>query len=280
EDFAWLLRIAHGVESYAVIANFAMTGVFGDTELTSVTGAYVHTFVPGVDRTELPWFTTRKLLPNPVAAAELGEITRDCRLTGLVVNFPNTGIITAQIGIAGIEPKWDLNPAWLPGYDKEYFAVVADTASFATFPDWSETATADGDGTTLTFVDSSLATPYAYDDMIIGYTIKFTGGPNAGQQKVIADYATATGTVTWAGALKVAKTGDTAEIIPRYPVAGATVTLDNGVTPPGDPRMRVIGKPTCHDMPLLGPRAASVRMAVLIDTETDYAPILRAFRNA
>jgi len=280
EDFAWLLRIAHGVEAYAVIEDYAMTSVFGDTELTSLTGANVHTFVPGTDRTELPWFTTRKLLPNAAAAAELGEITRDCRLTGLVLNFPNTGIITAQIGIAGIEPKWDLNPAWLPTYDEEYFAVVADTDSFVSFPDWTVAATSDGTGTTLTFVDSSLATPYAYDDMIIGYTIKFTSGPNAGYQKVITDYATASGTVTWVGALKVSYTADTAVIIPRYPVAGATVTLDNGVVPPGDPRMRVIGKPTPHDLPLLGPRACSVRMAVLIDTETDYVPILRAFRNA
>lgn len=280
EDFAWLLRCSHGVESCATIADYAMTNIYGDTELTALTGAYVHTFVPGTDRSELPWFTTRKLLPNATAAAELGEVTRDCRLTGIVVNFPNTGIITAQIGIAGIEPSWSLNPAWLPGYDEEYFAVVADSDSFASFPDWTQAATATGTGTDLTFVASALATPYAYDDMIIGYTIKFTSGPNAGEQKVITDYATASGTVTWVGALKVSYAGDTADIIPTYPVAGATVTIDNGVVPPGDPRMRVIGKPTPHDLPLLGPRACSVRMAVLIDTETDYGPILRAFRNA
>lgn len=50
------------------------------------------------------------------------------------------------------------------------------------------------------------------------------------------------------------------------PVVGATLTLDNGIVPPN--QMRVVGSPYAFDLPALGPRVASIRATILIDTTT------------
>ena len=78
--------------------------------------------------------------------------------------------------------------------------------------DFSYSGTATGDGSTTTIVDSILS---AFgDDYFIGATITFTDSGaspvgNTSGSKTITDFAQATGTLTWAGALTSTITGDT-----------------------------------------------------------------------
>jgi len=67
--------------------------------------------------------------------------------------------------------------------------------------------TATGDGSTTTIVDSVLSA--LGDDYLIGATIEFTGGENTSGTATITDFAQATGTITWSGAVNSTLTGDT-----------------------------------------------------------------------
>ena len=78
--------------------------------------------------------------------------------------------------------------------------------------DFTYSGTATGDGTTTTIIDSVLC---AFgDDYFIGATITFTDSGaspvgNTSGSKTITDFAQATGTLTWAGALNSTIEGDT-----------------------------------------------------------------------
>ena len=78
--------------------------------------------------------------------------------------------------------------------------------------DFTYSGTATGAGTTTTIVDSSLC--IFGDDFFIGATITFTDSGNSpvgntSGSKTITDFAQATGTLTWSGALNATVVGDT-----------------------------------------------------------------------
>jgi len=73
--------------------------------------------------------------------------------------------------------------------------------------DFTYSGTATSNGTTTTIIDSVLS---AYgDDYFINGEIEFTGGANTSGKKTITDFAQATGTITWNGAVNSTLTGDT-----------------------------------------------------------------------
>jgi len=282
QDIYFLLRLLHGKDSVATQTGVKMGPVFGDRALVSETGVNVHTFVPDVIRTRIPWATVARKLPNADVSNELEEITRDCKAAALVLNVPGLGIMTAQMSILGIEPRWAA-PSFSPGYDREIFAAVNESSCFLVLPEYkkSYTTTGAGDGGGTTVVCSALSTPYPHDDYINGATIVLTGGDYAGERRTISDYASSTGTITVATAFSgQVATSVTFDIIPSLPAVGATITLDNGVIRPNAPEMQVIGKAVPHDLPLTGVRGASVRLAVLVDSDLNYDIVTLIFRNA
>ena len=203
DDFGWLLAAVVGQFGYSVLDGSSDTGAkMGTTkgsypDVTDEAGVYVHQWVPEAQRSRLPWFTARKLLPQRQASLTLGETVADCRATGMVVNVPGSGVVSAQIGITDTgSPTFDDDPGWAPAYEQEYFAVVSDSASFIAFEIGSGTFVA-------------------------------------------------------------------------APCVGATITLDNGIVPPTDPRIWVIGNTSPYDLPAFGPRVVSIRAAVLIDTTSN-----------
>ena len=73
--------------------------------------------------------------------------------------------------------------------------------------DFTYSGTATSDGTTTTIIDSVLK---AFgDDYFISGTITFLTGENTSGTKTIVDFAQATGTITWLGAINSTLTGDT-----------------------------------------------------------------------
>jgi len=97
--------------------------------------------------------------------------------------------------------------------------------------DFTYSGTATGDGSTTTIVDSSLCV-YG-DDYFIGATITFTDSGNSpvgntSGSKTITDFAQATGTLTWSGALNSTIAGDTFTLTLSFATRDFEVELING----------------------------------------------------
>ena len=98
--------------------------------------------------------------------------------------------------------------------------------SKGTIADFSYSGTATGNGNTLTMVDSVLA---AFgDNYFIGATIEFTGGENTSGTKTITDFAQATGTLTWVGAINATLIGDTFTLTVPFSTRDYRVELVSG----------------------------------------------------
>jgi len=77
---------------------------------TTVTGMYNHEFTFATDAGYLPWMTFRKWIPGKTSGDELGEIFRDCKLTGLTVALPNEGLINARVDALGTAEGDNFDP--------------------------------------------------------------------------------------------------------------------------------------------------------------------------
>lgn len=134
-DFGFLLHALSGIFGYGVIADSQLAATHGayPNVTGSATGCHVHTWVPDADDSRLGYSNARKLLPGVNKAASLGEVVSDVRVSGAVFNIPNSGILSATIGFAGITPSLANAPSWAPVYDDEKFGVVSSTDSFVSF---------------------------------------------------------------------------------------------------------------------------------------------------
>lgn len=280
KDLYFLLRMVHGKNSVATQTDVKLDTEYGERALVAETGVNVHTFVPDEKRTRLPWATAARKLPNPVSANELEEITRDVKGAALVLNVPGLGILTAQMSLVGIEPRWAA-PSFVPSYDREIFAAVNESSCFVSLPDYAKEYTTTAVGTTLTIVASALTAAYPNDDQIVGATVKMTAGDCLGEARTITGFVSSTGTITVGTAFSAASgTSNTFDIVPALPVIGSSVTFDNGVIRPNAPEMQIIGKHTPHDLPSTGVRGAALRLAILVDSEINYDLVTLAMRGA
>lgn len=93
-----------------------LEGALGDVSSSAGSGTvYTHTFrinsaTPGL----VPWFGMRKFIPTDgnVGNYGLGEIYKDCKLTGLMLTLPNDGLISARADVMGREFELVESPNW------------------------------------------------------------------------------------------------------------------------------------------------------------------------
>lgn len=76
---------------------------YTDTGWATLTGATGHLFRFASDQTQLPWLATRLRMPGSAADGSQvqGEVGYDCKASGLRLNVPGAGMITARFGVQG-----------------------------------------------------------------------------------------------------------------------------------------------------------------------------------
>lgn len=96
DDLGWMLFAAFGACSTT-----AVTG--------GPTGVNDHTFRFAADGYTLPWFATRRTIPgNPLH----GETGYDCKIAGLRLTVPNSGLLALNMALFGRVPLNEDNPSW------------------------------------------------------------------------------------------------------------------------------------------------------------------------
>lgn len=62
--------------------------------------AHIFRFNP-TEHADLPWLSTRYMLPGDAAADRFGEVSFDTKVSGLQLNIPSMSIVTARVGFQG-----------------------------------------------------------------------------------------------------------------------------------------------------------------------------------
>ena len=106
-------------------------GLMGDVtseESPGASGIYNHAFAMLTDQeTYVPWMSFRKHIPRKdnVAASDLGEIYKDCKILGFTLSLPNEAPLTARVDVLGREFTLDEDPtAWQWAAEFEHWESI------------------------------------------------------------------------------------------------------------------------------------------------------------
>jgi hypothetical protein len=100
KDFGYLLLATMGKDAVTTGYRFGKKSE-SYTDTVKV-GSNIHTFTFNTSETDIPYFTTRKLMEGPQS---LGEITQDNRITSLELTIPNNGPMSASVEMMGRVPS-------------------------------------------------------------------------------------------------------------------------------------------------------------------------------
>jgi hypothetical protein len=107
---------------------FGLMGDVASTENPGASGIYDHLFTMlSGQETYVPWMSFRKHIPRKdnVAASDLGEIYKDCKVVGFTLNLPNQEPLTARLDVVGREFTLDHDPtAWTWANDFEHWESI------------------------------------------------------------------------------------------------------------------------------------------------------------
>jgi hypothetical protein len=93
---------------------YGMMGKVTSVENPGASGIYDHLMeMLSGDETYVPWMGFRKHIPRKdgVAATDLGEIYKDCKVLGFTLSLPNDAPLAARVDVLGREFVLDADPA-------------------------------------------------------------------------------------------------------------------------------------------------------------------------